>query len=206
MCVEARAAAPLIRLAMFRDPVLSASLAMSALVSTVMMATLVVGPFYLARARGLDATLVGLVMSVGPLAAALSGVPAGRLVDRLGAQFMTIVGLMGMAAGSVSLFVMPASFGYPRLPRPDHRHHRRLCAVPDRQQHGGDVRDRQRHAARRRFRLLNLSRNLGLITGASLMGAVFALAAANADISTATPEAVADGMRITFAVAARWPP
>ena len=52
---EARAASPLIRLAMFRDPVLSASLAMSALVSTVMMATLVVGPFYLSRALGLDA-------------------------------------------------------------------------------------------------------------------------------------------------------
>ena len=50
--VEARAASPLIRLARFRDPVLSASLAMSALVSTVMMATLVVGPFYLARAAG----------------------------------------------------------------------------------------------------------------------------------------------------------
>ncbi len=50
---ETRAASPLIRLAMFRDPVLSASLAMSALVSTVMMATLVVGPFYLSRALGL---------------------------------------------------------------------------------------------------------------------------------------------------------
>src|SRR6185295_15826265 len=49
---EARAASPLIRLAMFRDPMLSASLAMSALVSTVMMATLVVGPFYLSRALG----------------------------------------------------------------------------------------------------------------------------------------------------------
>ena len=36
---------------MFRNPVLSASLAMSALVSTVMMATLVVGPFYLARSH-----------------------------------------------------------------------------------------------------------------------------------------------------------
>src|SRR4051812_11001020 len=46
---EARAASPLIRLAIFRDPVLSASLAMSALVATVMMATLVVGPFYLSR-------------------------------------------------------------------------------------------------------------------------------------------------------------
>ena len=72
MLAEARAASPLIRLAMFRDPVLSASLAMSALVSTVMMATLVVGPFYLSRALGLDAALVGLVMSIGPIVAALT--------------------------------------------------------------------------------------------------------------------------------------
>jgi len=50
--------------------------------------------------------------------------------------------------------------------------------------------------------LLNLSRNLGLITGASVMGAVFALASATIDITAANPEAVATGLRITFAVAA----
>jgi hypothetical protein len=54
--------------------------------------------------------------------------------------------------------------------------------------------------------VLNLSRNLGLITGASAMGAVFAVASATTDIATdvtvAHPEAVATGMRITFAVAA----
>jgi hypothetical protein len=50
--------------------------------------------------------------------------------------------------------------------------------------------------------MLNLSRNLGLITGASVMGAVFALASATIDITTARPEAIAAGMRITFAVAA----
>jgi len=94
---EARAASPLIRLAMFRKPVLSASLAMSTLVTTVMMTTLVVGPFYLSRALGLDAALVGLVLSVGPLVAALTGVPAGRIADRFGAQRMTIVGLIGIA-------------------------------------------------------------------------------------------------------------
>src|SRR4030088_1075804 len=90
--VEAKAASPLIRLAMFRDPILSASLAMSALVSTIMMATLVVGPFYLSRALGLDAALVGLVLSVGPLAAALTVVPASRIADRYGAQPITLVG------------------------------------------------------------------------------------------------------------------
>jgi hypothetical protein len=50
--------------------------------------------------------------------------------------------------------------------------------------------------------LLNLSRNLGLITGASVMGAVFAAASSTVDIATASPDAVATGMRVTFAVAA----
>src|SRR5438309_1529842 len=47
--VERRSAAPLVRLAMLRDPALVASLATSALVATVIMTTLVVGPFYLSR-------------------------------------------------------------------------------------------------------------------------------------------------------------
>jgi Na+/melibiose symporter-like transporter len=50
--------------------------------------------------------------------------------------------------------------------------------------------------------LLNLSRKLGLITGASLMGAIFALAARTSDMAAAPPAVVASGMRATFAVAA----
>lgn len=49
--------------------------------------------------------------------------------------------------------------------------------------------------------LLNLSRNLGLITGASVMGALFTFASAVPDITTAPPDAVATGMRVTFAIA-----
>jgi hypothetical protein len=50
--------------------------------------------------------------------------------------------------------------------------------------------------------LLNLSRNLGLITGASAMGAVFALASRTRDIATAGVDAVASGTHAAFAVAA----
>ena len=50
--------------------------------------------------------------------------------------------------------------------------------------------------------MLNLSRNLGLITGAAVMGAVFALASGANDIGVASPEAVSASMRITFAVGA----
>jgi hypothetical protein len=50
--------------------------------------------------------------------------------------------------------------------------------------------------------MLNLSRNLGLVTGASVLGAVFAFASGAADLTTARPDAVATGMHVTFAVAA----
>ena len=198
---EARAASPLIRLAMFRDPVLSASLAMSALVSTVMMATLVVGPFYLSRALGLDAALVGLVLSVGPLVAALTGVPAGRIADRFGAQRMTIVGLIGIAAGSFILSMLPATLGIPGYIAPIVviTAGYALFQTANNTAVMTDIRPDQRGVI---SGMLNLSRNLGLITGASVMGAVFALASATTDITTARPEAVATGMRITFAVAA----
>jgi EmrB/QacA subfamily drug resistance transporter len=198
---EARAASPLIRLAMFRDPVLSASLAMSALVSTVVMATLVVGPFYLSRALGLDAARVGLVLSVGPLVAALTGVPAGRIADRWGAQRVTLIGLLGMAAGSFLLSLLPATFGLSGYIAP-------LVVVTagyglfqtaNNTAVMTEIRPDQRGVI---SGMLNLSRNLGLITGASVMGAVFALASATIDITAAPPEAVATGMRITFAVAA----
>ena len=199
--VEARAASPLIRLAMFRDPMLSASLAMSALVSTVMMATLVVGPFYLSRALGLDAARVGLVLSVGPLVAALTGVPAGRIADRFGSRRVTLVGLVGIAAGSVLLSMIPATlgiFGY-IAPIVVVTAGYGLFQTANNTAVMTDIRPDQRGVI---SGMLNLSRNLGLITGASVMGAVFALASATIDITTARPEAVATGMRITFAVAA----
>jgi MFS family permease len=198
---EARAESPLIPLAMFRNHVLNASLAMSTLVSTVMMATLVVGPFYLSRALGLQPALVGLVLSVGPLAAALAGVPAGRIVDRLGAQRMTIAGLSGIAAGSVLLSMMPASFGIAGYIAPIViiTTGYALFQTANNTAVLTDIHPDQRGVV---SGMLNLSRNLGLISGASVMGAVFAIAASTVDITTAGPEAVAAGMRITFVAAA----
>jgi EmrB/QacA subfamily drug resistance transporter len=197
---EGRVASPLIRLSMFRDRVLRASLATSALVSTVMMATLVVGPFYLSRALGLDAAFVGLVLSVGPLVAALTSVPAGRIADRVGARRMTIIGLIGIAAGSFILSMMPPTLGVLGYIAPivvitvgyalfQTANNTAVMAGMSPDQRGVIS------------GMLNLSRNLGLITGASVMGAVFARASATIDITSTRPEAVAIGMRITFAVA-----
>ncbi len=197
---ESRVASPLIRLAMLRDQALSASLAMSVLVSTVMMATLVVGPFYLSRALGLNAALVGLVLSVGPLAAALTGVPAGRMTDRFGTQRTMIIGLIALAAGCFAVAMLPATLGIPGyvasivIITVGYA----LFQTANNTAVMADVGHDQRGVI---SGMLNLSRNLGLITGASAMGAVFAFASATTDITTAEPGAVATGMRITFAVA-----
>jgi MFS family permease len=186
---------------MFRSRRLSASLATSTLVSTVLMTTLVVGPFYLTGALHLGAASVGLVMSIGPVAAALTGVPAGRIADRFGVQRTTIIGITGVATGSLALAAMPTSLdvagyivaivvitaGYA------------IFQTANNTNVMSDVSPDQRGVT---SGLLNLSRNLGLITGASVMGAVFSLAAGTSDIATASSGAVATAMRITFLAAA----
>jgi MFS family permease len=198
--VEAKAASPLIRPAMFRDVALSISLAASALVATVMMATLVVGPFHLARGLGLDAVQVGLAVSVGPLVVALAGVPAGRITDRFGARRMTLVGLLAMGVGAFTLALLPASLGLPGYLAPlivitagyalFQTANNTVVMVGVSGEGRGLVSG-----------LLSLSRNLGLITGASLMGAVFMAAAGGVNILAADPGAVVTATRITFGVA-----
>ncbi|PVE22413.1 MFS transporter [Microvirga sp. KLBC 81] len=197
---EARAASPLIRLAIFRNPTLSAGLATSALVSTVMMTTLVVGPFYLSDSLGLDTAFIGLIMSAGPLVAAFTGVPAGRIVDRFGAEPMTIAGLAGMTAGSLMLAIMPATSGIAGYIAPIVvvTAGYALFQTANNTAVMKDIRPDQRGVT---SGMLNLARNLGLITGASVMGAVFAFASATFDVTAAHLQAVATGMEITFAVA-----
>ncbi|MDX2109362.1 MAG: MFS transporter [Verrucomicrobiota bacterium] len=198
--VEKRAASPLIDIALFRDRGLSASLVTSTLVATVIMATLVVGPFYLAHALGLNTAWVGLVLSVGPLVASLTGVPAGRIVDRFGSYRMSIVGLIGMALGSSVLSLLPARYGVPGYIAPliVITAGYALFQVANNTAVMTNIRADQRGVI---SGMLNLSRNLGLITGASVMGAVFALGASTTTIMSAHPDAVGTGMRITFAVA-----
>jgi EmrB/QacA subfamily drug resistance transporter len=197
---EARAEAPLVRLAMFRDSRLGAGCAMSALVSTVMMATLVVGPFYLSGALGLDAARVGVAMAAGPIAAALAGWPSGHLVDRFGVRRTALFGLVAIAGGSLLLSALPATVGVPGYLAPilvvtvGYA----LFQTANNSAVMLNVGAEQRGVV---SGMLNLSRNLGLITGASAMGALFAAASGTLD-HAAEPGEIAAGMRTAFAVAA----
>lgn len=181
-------------------PGLVAGLAVSLLVSCVVMATLVVGPFHLAGALGLDAARIGLAMACGPLVAALVGLPAGRLVDHWGPGRMLRAGLAAMAAGCAALALAPLARGVPGYVLPlvlttagyalvqAANNTGVMAAAPA--VHRGQVSG-----------LLGLSRNLGLVVGASLMGAVFLLGSGAADPAVAAPPAVAAGTRAAFALA-----
>lgn len=199
--VETRAAYPLIRLDILQRPDVGAGFAYSAAVSSVAMTTLVVGPFYLSAGLGLRPAQVGLVMSAGPIVAVLLGTPAGRWVDRHGAAVMTRRGLLGMLAGCLLLAADPISFGVPAY----------LFALVTltagyavfQTANNTAVMASSRHDERGVVGgALGLSRNLGLISGASLMGAIFLSGAATTDPSAASPGAVAAGLRLVFLVAA----
>ncbi len=200
LAAQSKAESPLIPLEIFRQSTLRAGFIMSALVTTVVMATLVVGPFYLSGALLLDTTHVGLVMSCGPIIAALTGVPAGRLVDRFGAHGMAIAGLVGMAIGTCILPMLPTSFGVTGYIAP-------LLLVTAGYalfQAANNTAVMTQISANQRgviSGMLNLSRNLGLITGASVMGAVFAFATKSNDINRSSPDAIANGMQVTFLLA-----
>ncbi len=198
--VETRVTNPLVRLGLLRHGALGAGLATSALVATVLMATLVVGPFYLARALGLGVARVGLLLSVGPLVVALAGIPAGRAVDRFGARRATMAGLAGIGSGALLLAVLPTATGVAGYVLPIALVTASYALFQAANNTGVMVGVDPAHRGVVSG-LLSLARNLGLVTGASAMGAVFATASGAVNAATAPAAAVAFGMRVTFAVA-----
>jgi len=179
---------------------LAPSLAINVLVAAVMMATLVVGPFYLGIGLALPATLAGFVMAIGPVVSIISGVPSGRVVDRWGSGGVLLIGLLLLAAGSISLAILPALVGVVgyglsiMVLTPGYQ----LFQAANNTAVLADLpKDRRGTVSG----LLSLSRNIGLMVGASVMGAVFAFGAGTTNFMQATRADIATGMRLTFLVA-----
>ncbi|MCC2971108.1 MFS transporter [Massilia sp. IC2-476] len=180
------------------DPLPWGGLGAGLLVASVVMTTLVVGPFYLSGGLGLGSAAVGLAMSCGPLAAMLAGVPAGRAVDRFGARPSMLAGLASMAAGCALLALLPrgsgiagyvlplavCTGGYALFQAANNTALMATCAPERRGALSG---------------MIGVARNLGLMAGASLMGMLFARTA-GLDGGTA-PVTIAAAMRTSFGAA-----
>ncbi|WP_397458994.1 MFS transporter [Pseudomonas asplenii] len=179
---------------------LAPNLVVNFLVAAVMMTTLVVGPFYLGFGLGLKAAQVGLVMAIGPVISIFSGVPSGRLVDAWGSGRVLAMGLALLAAGACLLAFAPNMIGLAGyvlsivVLTPGYQ----LFQAANNTATLADVpKDRRGTVSG----LLSLSRNLGLITGASVMGAVFAFGVGTQAFAHADASAIAAGMCLTFLLA-----
>lgn len=182
------------------DKQLLPNLLVNMLVAAVMMTTLVVGPFYLGRGLGLMEGIVGIVMSAGPVISILSGVPSGRAVDAWGTKAVLAIGLAMLAAGAILMSVLPEQSGVAGyvlaiiVLTPGYQ----LFQAANNTAVLADVpKDRRGSVSG----LLSLSRNLGLILGASAMSAVFALGVGTSDFNRASSMAIAGGMQLTFMLA-----
>lgn len=179
------------------DQNITPNLLINLMVAAVMMTTLVIGPFYLSLGLSLNQMQVGLIMGIGPVVAILSGIPSGRLVDRWDSRYIVAIGLIFLIIGSFMLAIVPKlmglsgyifpiiilTLGYQLFQAANNT--MTLADVPKARQ--GMVSG-----------LLSLSRNMGLIIGASVMGAIFSFGVGTIQFNQATALAIIDGMQFTF--------
>lgn len=201
MIVEFRADAPLVPFSVLRNRLIVTALSANLIVSTSMMATLVVGPFFLSFGLGLSDVKVGLVMAIGPVTAAVTGVLAGRATDRFGTQPVMTVGLIEIVLGLVCLAMLPRFFGaigyIAALMTLTPGFQLFIAAnstavlLPAAAEQRGLVSG-----------LIGLSRNLGFMTGASAMTALFAAAVGSDEIAGSSPDVIGSAFTTTFLAAA----
>ncbi|HEX8544708.1 MAG TPA: MFS transporter [Pseudomonas sp.] len=176
------------------------NLLVNLLVAAVMMTTLVVGPFYLGLGLGLKERSVGFLMAIGPVISIFSGVPSGRLVDAWGSSRVLAIGLVLMAVGAFLLALLPNMIGVVGyvlsiiVLTPGYQ----LFQSANNTAALADVSTDRRGTV---SGLLSLSRNIGLIGGASIMGTVFAFGVGTEELAHAAPAAIASGMQLTFLLA-----
>ncbi|WP_203423048.1 MFS transporter [Sinorhizobium sp. BG8] len=201
MIAELRADAPLVPFSILRNRPTAMALSANLLVSTSMMSTLVVGPYFLSFALGLNDVSVGLVMAIGPMTAALTGVLAGRATDRFGAQPVVTVGLIEIVLGLVCLALLPRYLGVvgyiaalvvltPGFQLFIAANSTTVLLTAPANQRG------------LLSGLIGLSRNLGFMTGASVMTALFAATVGSDEITRSSAGAVSEAFTTTFLAAA----
>ncbi|MGC1428595.1 MAG: MFS transporter [Albidovulum sp.] len=185
----------------YRQSCLLQRMIANACVAATMMATLVVGPFYLNLALGLGTTKIGLVMAVGPMISIFSGIPSGRLVDMWGAQRVIFVGLVAMATGAAALAFLSAVWGLAgyliaiAILTPGYQ----LFQAANNTAVMANVPTDQRGAF---SGILALSRNLGLVMGAVGLGAIFAFGTRMTALDETDPVSIQFGLQMTFSLAA----
>ncbi|MEM9439795.1 MAG: MFS transporter [Pseudomonadota bacterium] len=199
--MERRLQSPIIPLDVFRDDDLIPSFCMNGIISLIMMTVLVIGPFFLVFGEDLSGTQMGLVMSVGPISSALSGVPAGRATEHFGASTTLLAGLLQVVVGVSAMALLPLWFGVAGfiisfvILAPGYQLF--LAAL------NTSVMMRAKESERGTISgLLNLSRNLGFVIGATMASTAFSFFITEGDVANAAQDSVRTAMASILAFCA----
>ncbi|HUK66677.1 MAG TPA: MFS transporter [Anaeromyxobacteraceae bacterium] len=200
LAIERRRAHPMLDLSLFRKTAFSAS-AYSAMVSYVASySILFLLPFYLIQARGLAADRAGLILTSQPLVMMTVAPLSGTLSDRFGSRRPAALGMLVLSAGLFWLSTTGAStplglvvcglalcgLGFGTFVAPNNS--RLLGAAP-------------LHRQGIASGVLAAARNVGMVLGVGLAGAVYTTVLARLGPS-AIPEAVSRGLKLAGALTA----
>lgn len=207
--VELRVDSPMLQLRLFKNPMLSVSVATGFLLFSCVSATFFLLPFYLEGVLGFEVGQVGLLLGVAPLMMGLVSPISGTLSDRFGVRRLTLLGLVlisAVYAGFTTfdtdttalhylVLAVPLGIGFGIFNAPNNS--AIMGSVPPEYMGIGGG-------------LLTITRLLGQITGIAVLGSLWATSVAAASNGNLPPEgasaasaaAQVAGLHTTFLVAA----
>jgi len=193
---ERRASSPLLDGALLRDRVFAFSLMAGLLSYAAMFTQAFLTPFWLTRVKGLDARGLGLMLTAVPLALSVVSPLAGWLSDRVGPRLPCLAGAAVLATGLASLaFAGPGdSLGSVALRLASLGAGMGLFQPPNNSAVMGSL---PRERLGTGGGMLATARNLGMVAGVSLAGALFALGGGAAEGAAGGPGFL-DGWRLAL--------
>jgi len=197
--IERRVASPMLDLSLFRTRVFSASTASAVLNYICLYTVLFLLPFYLIQARGLDPAQAGLILTAQPIIMAIAAPISGTLSDRIGARLLST---SGMAIIAVGLFLLSrlgpqAPLGNVALGLAVVGLGTGMFVSPNTSALLGAAPLHRRGIA---SGILATARNVGMVLGVGLAGAIFTTVQAQGQ-ALGSPTATFDGIHMGFLVA-----
>ncbi|MBU6953119.1 MFS transporter [Hahella sp. HN01] len=195
--VERAKPSPLLHLSLLRDYRFGLSYLIQFIVALAVMTALVIGPFYLIS-LGLNLSMTGLVMGCSPVCVMITSSFIGRRVKPEDCSNMASIGVLFLFFGSLCLTqlsaatgaigyvacLMVTAIGYAIFTVANNTQLMARAAPEQRGQISG---------------LLNLARNLGMLTGAALMSALFDSVTSASALGALTSQLAETGLHRVYA-------
>lgn len=195
--VEQRSRFPMLDLTLFRSRLFSASTATAVMNYICLYSIVFLLPFYLIQGRGFSPQEAGLILTAQPLVMVFAAPISGTLSDRIGSRILATLGMGILACGLVWLAQLGAESSVVEIIMP-------LAVVglgtgifitPNNSALMGSApRQRQGIAAG----ILATARNVGMVLGIGLAGAIFS----TVQTVSSAPNALYQGIAASFIVAA----